>query len=64
QQHPSGSSGYKPSSGSSDVDKEAQDRSRGAQQSQRFSQYQHSSGGGDRWGGGGGRGGGGFGGRR
>ena len=65
QQHPSGSSsGYKGSSGSSDVDKEAQDRSRGAQQSQRFSQYQHSAGGGgDRWGGGG-RGGGGFGGRR
>jgi len=63
QQHPSGSSAYKPSSGSSDVDKEAQDRSRGAQQSQRFSQYQHSSGGGDRWGGAS-RGGGGFGGRR
>ncbi|MFZ0312172.1 MAG: hypothetical protein WAL85_05650 [Candidatus Korobacteraceae bacterium] len=63
QQHSSGSSTYKPSSGSSDVDKEAQDRSRGAQQSQRFSQYQHSSGGGDRWGGAS-RGGGGYGGRR
>ena len=73
QQHPSGSSGYKPS-GSSDVDQEAQNRQRGAEQSQRFSQYQHSGGwgggGGDRWGGGGdrwggaSRGGGGWGGRR
>ena len=74
--------GYKPTGGSSwgDVNQEAQDRARGAQQSQRFSQDQHSWGsgwgggdrsggggwgGGDRWGGGGGRfGGGGFGGRR
>lgn len=54
QQHPSGSSGYKPSSGSSysDLNQEAQDRQRGAQQSQRFSQYQRSdTGGGARWGG-------------
>ncbi|MGB8768208.1 MAG: hypothetical protein WCC92_01230 [Candidatus Korobacteraceae bacterium] len=82
QQHPSSgsASGYHPSSGSSDLDQEAQDRARGTEQSQRFSQYQHSGGwgggdrsgggdrwggGGDRWGGGGGRfGGGGFGGRR
>jgi hypothetical protein len=64
QQHPSGSSGSKPSGGSSygDLNQEAQDRQRGAQQSQRFSQYQHSSGG-DRWGGAS-RGGGGWGGRR
>ncbi len=60
QQHPSGASGYsKPSGGSyGDLNQEAQDRQRGAEQSQRFSQYQHSGGwggGGDRWGGGGGR---------
>ncbi len=61
QQRPSGTSGYsKPSGGSSygDLNQEAQDRQRGAEQSQRFSQYQHSGGwgggGGDRWGGGGG----------
>jgi hypothetical protein len=62
QQHSSGSSAYKPSGSSSygDLNQEAQDRARGAQQSQRFSQDQHSggwgggSGGGDRWGGGGG----------
>jgi hypothetical protein len=70
QQHPSGESGSRPSGGSSygDVNQEAQNRQRGAQQSQRFSQYQHSggSGGGGRWGGGGGGGGwgGGGGGRR
>ncbi len=69
QQHPSGSSGYKAGGSSSygDLNQEAQDRQRGAQQSQRFSQYQHSSGGFDRSGGGGwgGRsGGGGWGGRR
>ncbi len=55
QQHPSGASGYnKPSGGSSygDLNQEAQNRQRGAQQSQRFSQYQHSAGGwGDRGGG-------------
>jgi hypothetical protein len=62
--------GYKPSGGSSygDVNQEAQDRARGAQQSQHYSQDQHSfgsgwggehsggggwGGGGDRWGGGG-----------
>src|SRR5664280_1066702 len=52
QQHPSGDSAYKPSGGSSygDLNQEAQDRQRGAQQSQRFSQAQHSGG----WGGGGG----------
>ena len=46
QQHPSGASGYKPSGGSSygDLNQEAQDRQRGAEQSQRFSQYQHSGG--------------------
>jgi hypothetical protein len=61
QQHSSGSSAYKPTGGSSygDLNQQAQDRARGAQQSQRFSQYQHSGGwggggGGDRWGGGGG----------
>lgn len=57
QQHPSGGSTYKPSGGSSwgDMQQEAQNRQRGAEQSQRFSQYQHSGGGGgDRWGGGGG----------
>lgn len=68
QAHPSGSSSY------SDLNQEAQNRARGAQQSQNFSQYQHSGGwgssshsgggwggGGDRWGGGGfDRGGGGF----
>ncbi len=71
QQRSSGSSAYKPSGGSSygDLNQEAQNRERGAEQSQRFSQYQRSGGwggGGDRWGGGGGfsRGGGGFGGRR
>jgi hypothetical protein len=71
QQRPSGESGSKPSGGSSygDLNQEAQNRQRGAQQSQRFSQYQHSggggSGGGDRWGGGGRSSGGGFsGGRR
>jgi len=72
QTHPSGSSdsGYHPSSGSSwsDMNQEAQDRARGAQQSQHYAQDQHSwgggsggwgggdhwgSGGGDRWGGGG-----------
>ena len=73
QQRPSGASGYKPSGGSyGDVNQEAQDRARGAEQSQRFSQYQHSGGGaarplgrrgGDRWGGAS-RGGGGWGGRR
>ncbi|MGC2111188.1 MAG: hypothetical protein WA655_16855 [Candidatus Korobacteraceae bacterium] len=70
QQHPSGSSGYKPSGGASygDLDQQAQDRERGAEQSQRFSQYQHSGGGGgggggDRWGGRS-AGGGGWGGRR
>jgi len=58
QQHPSSgsTSGYHPSSGSSEMDQEAQDRARGAQQSDRYSQAQHSaSSGGDRWGGGGGR---------
>jgi hypothetical protein len=59
QQHPSGDSAYKPSGGSSygDLNQEAQDRQRGAQQSQRFSQAQHSGGGGGgrSWGGGGGR---------
>ena len=75
QQRTSGQGGYHPSGGSSygDLNQEAQDRARGAQQSQRFSQYQHSGGwggggdrfgggGGDRWGGGGDRfgGGGGF----
>src|SRR5271166_3575768 len=65
QQHPAGDSGYKPSgsSGNGDVDQEAQNRQRGAQQSQRFSQEQHSGGWGggdsDRWGGGGDRWGGG-----
>jgi hypothetical protein len=55
QQHPSGASGSKPSGGSSygDLNQEAQDRQRGAEQSQRFSQYQRSAGSsdGDRWGG-------------
>ena len=77
QQRSSGTSAYKPSGGSSygDLNQEAQNRERGAEQSQRFSQAQHSggygaSGGGDRWGGGGdrwggaSRGGGGWGGRR
>ena len=74
QQRTSGDSGYsKPSGGSyGDLNQEAQNRQRGAEQSQRFSQEQHSgwggSGGGDRWGGGGGGrswgGGGGGGGRR
>ena len=61
QQHPSStSSGYHPSSSSSDLNQEAQNRQRGDEQSQRFSQYQHSGGwgggssGGDRWGSGGG----------
>ena len=72
QQHPTSTgsnySNYHPSSGSSSVDQDAQDRERGDTQSQRFSDYQHSSGssgggshfggggggwGGDRWGGGG-----------
>jgi hypothetical protein len=45
QQHPSSGSTYKPSGGSSmsDMQQEAQSRQRGAQQSQRFSQYQHPS---------------------
>jgi hypothetical protein len=73
QQRSSGDSAYKPGGGSSygDLNQEAQDRQRGAEQSQRFSQYQHSGGfgggGDDRWGGGGDRWGGGgrgFGGRR
>jgi hypothetical protein len=64
--HPSGSSSY------GDLDQEAQNRDRGAAQSQNFSNYQHSgwgggggddsrggTGGGDRWGGGGDRWGGG-----
>ncbi len=64
----SSASGYKPPSGGSygDLNQEAQDRQRGAEQSQRFSQYQHSGGfggGDDRWGGAS-RGGGGWGGRR
>src|ERR1035438_7351142 len=58
EQRSSGESGSKPSGGSSygDLNQEAQNRQRGAQQSQRFSQYQHSggSGGGGGWGGGGG----------
>ncbi len=59
QQRPSSTSGYKSSGTSSwgDLNQQAQDRERGAEQSQRFSQYQHSGGwGGDRsggWGGGG-----------
>ncbi len=65
QQHPSGQSYNKSSSGSSygDLNQQAQDRQRGAEQSQRFSQYQR-SGSADRsggWGGGGGRS---YGGRR
>lgn len=61
------SGGYDKSGGGSygDLNQEAQNRQRGAEQSQRFSQAQHSGwgGGGDRWGGGGfSRGGGGFGG--
>jgi hypothetical protein len=77
QQRPSGGSGYHPASSSyGDLDQEAQNRARGTEQSQRFSQYQHSGGwggggadhwggGADRWGGGGGRfGGGGWAGRR
>ncbi len=76
QPHPAGDSGYKPSSGSSwgDLNQQAQDRERGAQQTQNFSQDQHSWGSGwgggnrsaggwggdsDRWGGGGDRWGGG-----
>jgi len=58
EQHPSGSSGY------GDLDQEAQNRSRGDMQNQRFNDYQRSGGfggsggrsggwGGDRWGGGG-----------
>ena len=58
QQHPTGSGSYdKSGSGSfNDLNQEAQDRARGAAQSQNFSQYQHSGAGGDRsggWGGGG-----------
>ncbi len=75
QQRSSGATGYDRSGGSSwgDLNQQAQDRQRGAEQTQRFSQYQHSGGwggGGDRWGGGadrwggGGRAGGGWGGRR
>ncbi len=75
QQHPSSTDSTRPSGSASsgDLDQEAQNRQRGADQSQRFSQYSHgaaSSGGGDRWGGGGDRWGGGgdagrsFGGRR
>ncbi|MGB8885148.1 MAG: hypothetical protein WCC87_00400 [Candidatus Korobacteraceae bacterium] len=68
QQHPSGDSGYKSGGSSSygDLNQAAQDRQRGAEQSQRFSQAQRSGGWGDRSGGGwGGRGGGGgWGGRR
>jgi len=54
QQRTSGDSGYsKPSGGSyGDLNQEAQNRQRGAEQSQRFSQEQHSGG----WGGGGGGG--------
>lgn len=58
--HPSSSSasGYHPSSSSSEMDQEAQNRQRGEQQSQHFSNYQHSGSGGgggdDHWGGGGG----------
>jgi len=64
QQHPTNESSYShPGSSSSEVDQEAQNRSRGDAQSQRFSAYQHSGGGGwgggDRWGGGGDRWGGG-----
>ena len=71
QQHPAGDSSYKPSGSSSggDLNQEAQDLARGAQQSQRFAQEQHSGGWGgggwgdrgdsDRWGGGGDRWGGG-----
>jgi hypothetical protein len=71
QQHPSGgtsSGGYHPSSsGSSDVDQEAQNRARGDSQSHNYSQSRSSGGfnsarsgggwggGGDHWGGGGGR---------
>ncbi len=65
QQHSSGQSYNKSSGGSSygDLNQQAQDRQRGAEQSQRFSQYQR-SGSADRsggWGGGGGRS---YGGRR
>lgn len=60
QQHPSSTSSYSHPSGSSeDLNQDAQNRSRGDTQSQRFSDYQHSAssgsrfgGGGDRWGGG------------
>jgi hypothetical protein len=59
-QHPSSDSYNHPSSSSGEMNQEAQDRSRGDTQSQRFSDYQHSAdsghsgwgGGGDRWGGG------------
>ena len=68
QQHPSGASGSRSSGAGSygDLNQEAQNRQRGAEQSQRFSQYQRSgsSGGGGRWGGGGGGGRSGGGGRR
>jgi hypothetical protein len=61
QRSASGESGYHPSSGGSsygDMQQEAQNRARGAQQSQHYAQDQHSwgggsGGGGDRWGGGG-----------
>src|SRR5439155_4090212 len=57
----SGGGGYdRSSSQMQDLDREAQNRSRGGQESQRFQDFQR--GGGDRWGGGGGFGGGRFGG--
>jgi len=51
----SGQSAQSRSSGSSEVDREAQNRERGASQSQRFSEAQLGGGGGERFGGGGGR---------
>jgi len=51
----SGQSAQSRSSGSSEVDREAQNRERGASQSQRFSEAQRGGGGGERFGGGGGR---------
>ena len=50
----SGQSAQSRSSGSSEVDREAQNRQRGASQSQRFSEAQRGGGGGERFGGGGG----------